>query len=640
MNKYDDQRLSSLLREISPARPDPKAWAQIRSRATASRPQRTWLSSALTASLVVVLLVAGGWGVWRLLESTTPAPVIVLQPDGQEVVTVTTEASVAEPVTDVPPPSGTDEVIAYLEYAVTGRRPVADDDRFSFVWPSGQEWGLWAGNVEVFPADTDRLPPEFYQEPPDDGLPQLPDFVTSTATFLDPQSIPKPLWVFAESGDLSAAQAIMAAAKEAGRPILVVGAGVAAVSEALGVPPGDNQPSNDTVTARTCVGYLPWKAEPLAQGEIVPVDYWVQPPKEIGPTPTSTEIYDSLARATLHGDSPALSEEEGLARALESGMYLGFWAGNVEVIPENSIHLPDFFHSGPTPLPAPRTDQPSAFVDPTTINKPLWVMGDEVNPLDYTERIRDAAADDRPIMFYATTEAVAEEALGIEDPASGTSSAPMSLQIRPWYPWQSWGGLGVFSWSDAEAEAEMSSPNWVFQMLAHATLEPPRVVENEARRQPLSGDELADLLTAGYRGIDMVMALPTALPDGFVPAESYSPSAAPGGASAGSATPPVVDNPNISGTWWGVRYTSDPKVREAGFWLLAGLSTAPTGAAWREVGETAALGAVSVAAWGDVIWVRVGDGQPALYLVGPAALEGAMVETARSMEALEKTQDP
>jgi len=553
-----------------------------------------------------------------------------------------TTASTPPPsVADVPPPSGADEVLAYLEYAVTGRRPISEDPRFSFVWPSGQEWGLWAGNVEVFPADTDRFPPEFYQEPPDNGLPQLPDFITSTATFLDPASILEPLWVFAEGEDLSSARSIMTAAKEAGRPILVVGAALAAVSEVLGVPPGANQPLNDTVTARTFVRYLPWTKEPLAQGEIVPVDYWVQPPKEIGPTPTRTEVYDALTLATLQADPPALSEEEGLARALESGMYLGFWAGNVEVIPEKSVHLPDFFYSGPTPLPAPRTEQPSAFVDPTAINKPLWVMGDEVDPLDYVERIRAAAAADRPIMFYATTEEVAEAAMGIEDNASGTSSAPMSLQIRPWYPWQKEGGLGVFTWGNAEAEKEMSSPNWVFQMLAQATLESPyRAVENDARRQPLSRGELADLLSAGYRGIDMLLALPGTLPDGFVLAESYSPSAAPGGASAGSATPPVVDCPNLSPTWWGMRYTSDPETREASFWLLAGLSTAPAGAAWREVGETAALGAVSVAAWGDVTWVRVGVGQPALYLVGPAALEGAMVETAMSMGALERTQGP
>ncbi len=585
---------------------------------------RLWVGMILLGALVALLAAVAVACGEAVTETTVP-------PATDATTTAVTPASTSTTLADVSPPSGADAVIAYLEYAVTGRRPLSEDPRFSFVWPSGQEWGLWAGNVEVFPAGTDRLPPQFYQEPPDDGLPQLPDFITSMATFLDPGSIPKPLWVFAEGEDLSAAGPAMVAAKESGRPILVVGAGLTAVAEVLDVTPDMEQSSGAAVTARTAVGYLPWREQSLVEGMILPVDYYVQPPKDPAPIPTPTEVYDSLAVATLLADSPPLSEEEGLARALESGMYMGFWAGNVEVIPENSVHLPDFFYSGPTPCPAPRTDQPSAFVDPGAINTPLWVMGDEVDPLDYTERIRAAMAEDRPIMFYATTEEVAEETLGIEDPASGTSSAPMSLQIRPWYPWQNGGGLGVFTWGDAEAGEELSSPNWVFQMLAMVTLEGPRGVENESRPQPLSREEVADLLTTGYRGIDMVLALPSALPDGFVVAGSYRPSAAPGGASAGSATPPVVDNPNLSPTWWGVRYTRDPEAREASFWLLAGLPTAPRGADWRQVGETAALGPVSVAAWGDVTWVRVGNGEPALYLVGPVAMEEAMVETARSM---------
>lgn len=54
------------------------------------------------------------------------------------------------------------------------------------------------------------------------------------------------------------------------------------------------------------------------------------------------------------------------------------------------------------------------------------------------------------------------------------------------------------------------------------------------------------------------------------------------------------------------------------------------------MGETAAFGAVSVAHWGDVTWVRVGGGEPALYLVGPAAMEEAMVEAARAMEEVSR----
>lgn len=596
---------------------------------------RSGANLRLVLGLLVALLALVAAGCSEAATETTALP-------GTDATTTTVTASTASTSTsttlaDVSPPAGAEEVIAYLEYAVTGRRPVSEDPRFSFIWPSGQEWGLWAGNVEVFPADTDRLPPQFYQEPADDGPPQLPDFIADIATFADPASIPKPLWVFAEGGDLSPAASVMAAAQEAGRPILVVGAALTAVAEVLGVPPDMAQSSGDAVTARAFVRYLPWTKEPLALGEILPVDYYVQPPKEVGPTPTLTEIYDSLVLATLYADPPSLSEEEGLARALEGGMYMGFWAGNVEVIPKNSIHLPDFFYSEPTPRPAPRTDQPSAFVDPTAINTPLWVMGDEVDPLDYVERIRAAMADERPIMFYATTEEVAEEALGVEDAASSSSSTPLIFEIRPWYPWQTRGGVGTYTWYSAGAEEEMSSPDWVFQMLAQATLESSsRAMLNEARQQPFSREELAALLTAGYRGIDMVMALPGTLPDGFVAAESYSPSVAPGGASAGSPTLPVVDCPNLSPTWWGVRYTRDPEALEASFWLLAGLPTAPVGAAWREVGETAALGIVSVAAWGDVTWVRVGNGDPALYLVGSAALEEAMVETARSMQALER----
>ena len=629
MNEYDDQRLSGLLREISPARLDPGAWAHIRSRAAAPRPHRT-LSSVLTAALVLVLLGAGGWGVWKLLDSTRPAPILVLQPDGKDVESTTTGTSTVATVTDVPPPFGPEEVTAYLEYAVTGRRPLSEDPRFSFVWPSGQEWGLWSGNVEVFPADTDRLPPEFYQQPPDNGPPQLPDFITETATFVDPDSIPRPLWVFATDGDLSPAVGVMQAAAQAGRPVLVVGASIRDVSEVLGIPPDENQSPSDTITARSFVRYVPWNTKPLQAGEFVPVDYYAQPPKEISPTPTPAEVYDVLAAATLQADPPALSEEESTAQAIEDGWYFGFWAGNVEVIPERSAHLPDFFYSGPTPLPAPRTDQPSAFVDPTAINKPLWVMGDEVNPLDFQERIRAAAAADRPVLFYATTEEVAEAAMGIEDNGSGSSAAPLSLQIRPWWPWQAWGGLGIWGWGDAETEAEMSSPAWVFRMLAQCTLQEPRWLDNDPRQEPLSRAELAAILFANYRGIDMVLALPSELPDDFVVAEGYGPTTDAGGASAGSVTPSVVDCPSISATWWGVRYVAG----EDGFWLLADLSTAPVGASWREVGATTALGAVSVAEWGDVTWVRVGDGDPALYLVGPKAMEGAMVETAKVMEEL------
>ncbi len=148
-----------------------------------------------------------------------------MPPGTDATTTAVTPAFTSTTLADVAPPSGmltrSSPTWSTPSPAV---RPSSEDPRFSFVWPSGQEWGLWAGNVEVFPADTDRLPPQFYQEPPDDGLPQLPDFIADLDGHLPGSgSIPKPLWVFAESEDLSAAGPAMVAAKEAGRPILVVG---------------------------------------------------------------------------------------------------------------------------------------------------------------------------------------------------------------------------------------------------------------------------------------------------------------------------------------------------------------------------------------------------------------------------------
>ena len=72
MNESDDQRLSGLLREVSPPRPHPEAWARIRSRATAPRRRRI-TSSVLTVAVVLVLLAArlGGMETTRLRQTPT-----------------------------------------------------------------------------------------------------------------------------------------------------------------------------------------------------------------------------------------------------------------------------------------------------------------------------------------------------------------------------------------------------------------------------------------------------------------------------------------------------------------------------------------------------------------------------------------
>ena len=54
------------------------------------------------------------------------------------------------------------------------------------------------------------------------------------------------------------------------------------------------------------------------------------------------------------GVSPRGDPSDGSA-GYQDGAYMGHWAGNVETIPAQSPHLPDFFYSGPTPSVPVRT---------------------------------------------------------------------------------------------------------------------------------------------------------------------------------------------------------------------------------------------------------------------------------------------
>jgi hypothetical protein len=113
-----------------------------------------------------------------------------------------------------------------------------------------------------------------------------------------------------------------------------------------------------------------------------------------------------------------------------------------------------------------------------------------------------------------------------------------------------------------------------------------------------------------YLGIDIPLAVPGATPEGFA----------------------VVDTPIISPTWYGFHYSRG----EQGFWFLAGLETAPRAAEWRQVDDAGDLGIVSLAGWGDVTWVRVGDPGTPFYLVGEAGVEAAMIQAASTTRRVER----
>jgi hypothetical protein len=180
---------------------------------------------------------------------------------------------------------------------------------------------------------------------------------------------------------------------------------------------------------------------------------------------------DRLRNLTHESDeSGSIQEPYDFAQeSYDSGRYMGYWAGNVETIPAQSGHLPDFFFTGPTPSAPVSTDSDGNPIqpDPAAIGKPLWVFGDEVRLTDYYDQIRQAKADQRPVLFYATSETDACAALEVE--RTGWSSTPLELQIVCWVPWGATLDTTIGGWQWTERPGA-TDPAWVFLMLVDATL--------------------------------------------------------------------------------------------------------------------------------------------------------------------------
>ena len=178
--------------------------------------------------------------------------------------------------------------------------------------------------------------------------------------------------------------------------------------------------------------------------------------------PTTTEV----RAATTTTYSPA----EIARQWYQDGAYMGYWAGNVETIPAESKHLPDFFFSGPTPsVPIIRDGEGKPLQeDPSAVNRPLWVFGDEVRVGDYVDRIRQAMKDGRPILFYVTRVADAVSALQLKQQV--WTDTPLDRLIVEWLPWDNGrdGTVNTVSWNWD------FGPPMIFRMLVSATLSLPR----------------------------------------------------------------------------------------------------------------------------------------------------------------------
>lgn len=93
-----------------------------------------------------------------------------------------------------------------------------------------------------------------------------------------------------------------------------------------------------------------------------------------------------------------------------------------------------------------------------------------------------------------------------------------------------------------------------------------------------------------------------------------------------------MDTLSISPTWYGFHYSRD----DEGFWFLARLETAPRAGEWRQVEDIGDLGAVNLARWGDVTWVRVGDPGTPFYLASEAGMEAAMIQAASTTRRVDR----
>lgn len=125
--------------------------------------------------------------------------------------------------------------------------------------------------------------------------------------------------------------------------------------------------------------------------------------------------------------------------AADSYPTYGLWAGNVEVLPLDTAHLPPAFKEKPT---AATTVRPTAddgtppLMNIDEIKEPVWVFADQVDLEANGSAIERARVEGRPVVIYGARKDQVEQALGVD----GTTFAlapdvPSNKQIWAWLPW-------------------------------------------------------------------------------------------------------------------------------------------------------------------------------------------------------------
>ncbi len=156
-------------------------------------------------------------------------------------------------------------------------------------------------------------------------------------------------------------------------------------------------------------------------------------------------------------DEPAITYaeggvNEGFAETFASGPKSGFWAGNVETVPERPAALPESFYQKPSQPPKGYPDEVYwgagriRLRAPSSVPDPLWVFADELDKQRLDEIVAEAIAEGRVVVVYARRYFSLVGTVGPPNPFDEPTMRSYGMTLT-WAPWN-------------ESSPRMGSPYW------------------------------------------------------------------------------------------------------------------------------------------------------------------------------------
>ena len=141
----------------------------------------------------------------------------------------------------------------------------------------------------------------------------------------------------------------------------------------------------------------------------------------------------------LSGCGSSSSTQNPADEIAQQGLFYGFWAGNVEVVPSQPSELPAlFYEKAPATAAVPLDSQGRPVrMDPRKISKPLWVFADHVSLQDVADKVHAAEAAERPIVIIGAEQSAIEEVFGQTVDSRMSGDMPVTQIAWSWLPWMS-----------------------------------------------------------------------------------------------------------------------------------------------------------------------------------------------------------